>query len=80
MIIGSIIEFVLNIFLFPLDIVNVGINFFIGIDWVVDIVNLISYVLPWENILPLIVFIISIFVFRITISLIKTIWDLLPLA
>lgn len=80
MIIGSIIEFVLNIFLFPLDIVNVGINFFIGIDWVVDIVNLISYVLPWENILPLIVFIISIFVFRITISLIKTIRDLLPLA
>lgn len=79
MIIGSIIEGVLNVLLFPVEVINVGVNFFLGIDWVVDIVSVIAYVLPWSSLIPLISLIILITGFKIVISIIKTIWDLLPL-
>ena len=78
MIFGNIIEGVLNVVLFPLDVINFSVNWFLGIDWVKDVVSVVSYVLPWENILPLFIGIVAIFGFRIVISIIKTIWELLP--
>lgn len=78
MIFGNIIEGVLNVILFPLDVINFSVNWFLGIDWVRDAVSVVSYVLPWENILPLFIGIVAIFGFRIVIAIIKTIWELLP--
>ena len=80
MIIGNILEFVLNLLLAPITVIDIGVNWLLGIEWVVDIINITAYVLPWSNILPLIFLVIAVFMFRIVIALIKTIWDLLPLA
>ena len=63
-----------------LPIVNISINFLLGIDAVVSILNIVAFVLPWNNIMPLISLIIAFFVFRIAVSLIKTIWELIPIA
>lgn len=63
-----------------LPIVNISINFLLGIDAVVSILNIVAFVLPWANLMPLISLIIAFFVFRIAVSLIKTIWELIPIA
>lgn len=48
-------------------------------DYVKDFVAFIFYILPIEGIKPIIQIIISIILFRITVSVIKTLWQLLPI-
>lgn len=78
MIFGALLETLVNVFLVPLDIINFSVNWFLGINWVKDVVSVVSFVLPWENILPLFIGIVGVFVFRITISIIKTLWEIIP--
>lgn len=75
----NIIAGVINVLLFPLEVINIGVDFLAGIPAVYKFLQVVVYILPWSNILPLIVLIIAIFILRIVISLIKTIWDLLPI-
>lgn len=79
MIVTNILEKVLNLLLLPLDAVNFGVNWLLGIDWVVDVLNIIAYVLPWENLIPLIIGIIGMYCSRIAISLVRLILEILPL-
>ncbi len=44
-----------------------------------DILAFIFYILPVDGLFPIVLIIISITVFRIGVSVIKTIWDLLPI-
>lgn len=44
-----------------------------------DFLAFIFYILPISGLLPIVVIIISLMGFRIIISIIKTIWDLIPL-
>lgn len=37
------------------------------------------WLFPWKDLMPIVVFIFSMFVFRITIAIIKTVWNLLPI-
>lgn len=78
-----IITGLLNLIIMPilglLNIVNIGVNFLLGIDWVVDVINVIAFVLPWENLFPLIGITVGIITFKITIALGKLIIDIIPL-
>lgn len=69
----------LNVILAPLTIINITIDFISGITVVTSFLQVIAYILPWSNILPLIILTIGIIVLKIGISIVKTIWDLLPL-
>lgn len=73
-----IINFVLSILLFPLQAISIGIDFLSGITPLTHFFKVIYYLLPIDKILPLFFLIIGINIFKIAISLIKTIWDLLP--
>lgn len=44
-----------------------------------DFFAFIFYILPIEGLLPIVTIIIAIMTFRIIVSFIKTVWDLLPL-
>lgn len=74
-----VLQGVLSILLAPLEVINIGIDFVSSIPVVSSFLQIVAYILPWSNILPILLIIISIFAFRILISLIKTIWSLLPL-
>jgi len=74
-----VLQGVLSILLAPLEVINIGIDFVSSIPVVSSFLQIVTYILPWSNILPILLIIISIFAFRILISLIKTIWSLLPL-
>ena len=73
-----VLQGALNILLLPLSVVNVAVDFLSGIPLFVSFLQVIAYILPWGNILPLIILTISIIVLKIGISVVKTIWSLLP--
>ena len=74
-----ILKGVVNILLAPLIPLNWAVNAVFSISVISDFINIVAFVLPWSNLVPIIVFIIAMFAFRIVVSLIKTIWDLLPI-
>lgn len=81
MITDTIIQLIYNIFMFvfggaePLSF-NLDVSF---IDAVTDFFAFIFYIIPINSLLPIITIFISLMGFRIIISLVKTIWDLLPI-
>ena len=73
-----ILQGIVNILLLPLVPLNWVITTGFSIDVISDFINIIAFILPWSNIVPIIIFIVAMFGFRLAISLIKTIWELLP--
>lgn len=74
-----LLQGIVNVLLLPLEIVNVGIDFLSGIPIVVQFLQIVAYVIPWTNLIPIFVLVIGFFIFRALVALIKTIWDLLPI-
>ena len=75
-----VIKGIVNILLAPLEIINFTVDLVSSIPVVTDFIGIVAYVLPWNNLLPLFVITFSIIGFKIGISLIKTLWDILPFA
>ena len=73
-----VLQGALSSLLLPLTVVNIVIDFVSGITVFVSFLQVIAYILPWSNILPLIVLTIGLIGLRIGIAIVKTIWDLLP--
>lgn len=74
-----IFEGIVNILLLPLGVLNFAFDFVTSFTFVQQFIKVIAYLFPWSQLSPLITFIIGMFVFRAIVSLIKTIWDLLPI-
>ena len=73
-----VLQGALSILLLPLTVVNIVVDFVSGITVFVSFLQVIAYILPWSNILPLIVLTIGLIGLRIGIAIVKTVWDLLP--
>ena len=73
-----ILQGIVNILLLPLVPLNWAITTGFSIGVISDFINIVAFVLPWSNIVPIIRFIVAMFGFRLIVSLIKTIWELLP--
>ena len=71
---------ILNVLLLPLSALNVAIDFIGSIPVVTQFLQVVAYVLPWDNLKPLIIFTIAMFTFRAILSLIKFIWHFIPIA
>ena len=74
----NIIFSVVDILLTPFD----GLNLIISsnvFNTVLEYLSVVTYVLPIQNFIPIIVFIISTMLLRIVITALKTLWDILPL-
>lgn len=68
----------IEILLSPLTIINIGIDFLSSIPVISSFINVVAYVLPWSNILPILVLIIALFAFRIVIGLIFFVLKFIP--
>ena len=74
----NIIFSVVDILLTPFD----GLNLIISsnvFNTVLEYLSVVTYVLPIQNFIPIIVFVTSTMLLRIVISALKTLWDILPL-
>lgn len=70
---------IVNILLSPLTVINIAVDFIGSMPVIFEFLEVVAYILPWGNLIPLVVIVFSSFLFRAFISLIKTIWQLLPL-
>lgn len=73
-----IINYLVDLLFLPIQAISIGIDFVSGISILNSFFSVVYYLLPIGNILPLIFIVIAITIFKIVISLIKTIWELLP--
>lgn len=82
MIINAILllfEGILNVLLLPLTAINITIDFISSIPIVTEFLQIVAYVLPWSNLLPLFSLVITIFIFRIFLTFIKVVWHFIPI-
>ena len=75
----KVIRRILAIILSPLTIINIGVDLIASIPIVVSFLQIVAYVIPWTNILPIILLIIALFIFRIVLAFIKTVWKFFAL-
>ena len=73
-----IINYLVDLLFLPIQAISIGIDFVSGMSILNSFFSVVYYLLPIGNILPLIFIVIAITIFKIVISLIKTIWELLP--
>lgn len=67
-----------SVLLAPLEVINIGIDLISSIPVVASFIQVIAYIFPWTNILPIIFITIIILNFKLFISAIRAIWELLP--
>lgn len=75
-----LVQGIVNVLLSPLELVNIGVDLVASIPVIGDFLNVVFYVLPMDNLMPLIILNVALFSFRIVISFIETLWNLIPLA
>ena len=75
-----ILQGALAVILSPLTAINIGIDFISSIPVFISFLQVIAYLIPWSNILPIIVLNVGIIVFKIAVTLIKTVWAVIPFA
>ena len=73
-----VLQAVANILLAPLSVVNIGVDLVASIPYVTQFLQVVSYILPWDNLLPLILIMIALFLFRITVAIINFILKFVP--
>ena len=73
-----VLQGVLNIVLAPLTALNIGIDFISSLPVVVQFLQIVAYILPWSNILPLLILAIGIGLFRLNAAIVHTIVEFLP--
>lgn len=73
-----VIRGLLSGLLAPLEIVNVVVDIGASIPVVGQFLSIVAYVIPWSNVYPIIVITGAILGFKIAVSLIEFLWDLIP--
>lgn len=68
---------IVNVILAPFLLLDLVINTNI-FNTIMEYLNVVFYVLPIENFIPIIVFLIATMGMRIVISLVRTLWQMLP--
>ncbi len=68
----------INIILSPLSIINISVDFISSITLVTQFLQIVSYILPWSNLMPLITLIITLSLFRIAVALVKLVVEFIP--
>ncbi len=73
-----ILQNVLNVLLLPFTAINFVVDVASSIPVVASFLQCIAYIIPWGNIYPLIIIVFAMFMFRIGVSLLKTINNIIP--
>lgn len=74
----NVLAILLNILLAPLEVLNIVIDISSSVPIVASFIQVVAYLIPFNNLLPIFVIVIAIIGFKVVISLLKTLWDILP--
>ena len=67
-----------NTLLMPLNVVNFVVDSSIFTP-ILEFINMALYMIPFAELMPIFMFFVGMMFFRIIVSVIKTIWNLLPI-
>ena len=67
-----------NLILAPLSVINIDVDLVSSIPYVTQFLQIVVYVLPWSNLMPLITLIIALSLFRIAVALVKLVVEFIP--
>lgn len=73
-----VLKVIVEILLAPFTVINIAVDFVASIPVVMSFLQVVAYVLPWGNILPVIILVFAIFVFRIIVSLVNLLLKFIP--
>lgn len=73
-----LVQGILNILLLPLTVINIAVDLVSSIPVTTQFLQVAAYMIPWSNILPLILLVIGIFIFRAGLALVKAVWKFIP--
>lgn len=74
-----LVQGILQVLLLPLTAINISVDFLAGIPVVTEFLQIVAYLLPMNNLLPLFTIVIGIFIFRGALAIIKLIWSFIPI-
>ena len=74
-----LVQGILEFLLLPLSAINIVVDFVSSIPVISQFLQIVAYILPWDNILPLFFIVVGIFFFRINMALIRAVWHFLPI-
>lgn len=69
---------VLEVILLPLTPINIVVDFVSSIPVISSFLNVVFFILPWDNLLPLILLLSLFFNFRIQVAVIRFILSIIP--
>ena len=72
------VQGILNVLLLPLTVINIGVDLVSSIPVTTEFLQVAAYMIPWSNILPLILLVTGIFIFRAGLALVKVVWKFIP--
>ena len=74
----NILAVLFNILLAPLEVINIGIDVVSSFPIVASFIQVVAYIFPFNNLLPLLLLTIVILSFKVAIRIVITLWDLIP--
>lgn len=75
----GMLQVIMTVLLAPLNLIHVAVDFLAGSSFVSSILSVVGYLLPISELSPLIILLCGLFIFRILVSVIKAIVDILPM-
>lgn len=73
-----LLQRIIQILLAPLTVLNIGIDLVSSIPVVTEFLQVVAYMIPWSNILPLILLMILILLFKSVVSIITFLMKFIP--
>lgn len=73
-----LVQGILNVLLLPLTVINIAVDLVSSIPVTTEFLQVAAYMIPWSNILPLILLVTGIFIFRAGLALVKIVWKFIP--
>lgn len=64
-----VFQHILEVLFTPISLLNISIDFISSIPVVSSFLRIVAYLLPWSNIMPVILLTIAMFLFRIAIAI-----------
>lgn len=74
----GVLQGFLSIILAPLEVINIAVDFVASMPVVISFIQLVAYIFPWSNLLPLFAIVLAILSFKAVVGIIHGIYNLIP--
>lgn len=74
----GVLQGFITIVLAPLEVINIAVDFVASMPVVMSFLQIVAYIFPWSNLLPLFAIVVAILTFKAVVGIIHGIYNLIP--